>query len=424
MAKDARYDGLLGIIEQDRQELVELCLKLGNIPSPHGQERRVGQAVMDWLNQNGIQAALQLITPESVNVVGVLPGSGDGASLIYNAHLDTGAELRPDAAEAEKKIQTAWVDGELIFGKGVINDKAQLCAFMIAARAIRRAGLQLRGDLTVTGVAFETGGPSVDEFQGVNFPGEGFGAKWLIDRGVTADYALVGETSSFGVVTAECGAAYLKIRVHGREIYTPRLQRGASLREHPNVFLKAAHVVLALEKWAIGYEEREKQTFLGGTFVPKAQVLEMRGDGGVAEPSARCDIYLDVRLVPGKSPRAVKKEIEQALRGTGIDGEVTVFQYSRGYIAQNAEPLIAAVEDSHRQVFGSSTPAPSSAEVSMWRDLNAFNEAGIPSICYGPPRQRETFSGAQNRAMKIDDLVAATKVYALTAVRVCGDANA
>ena len=56
----------------------------------------------------------------------------------------------------------------------------------------------------------------------------------------------------------------------------------------------------------------------------------------------------------------------------------------------------------------------------MWRDLNVFNEVGIPSVCYGPPRQREPLSGAGNRAMKIADLIAATKVYALTALKVCG----
>ena len=56
----------------------------------------------------------------------------------------------------------------------------------------------------------------------------------------------------------------------------------------------------------------------------------------------------------------------------------------------------------------------------MWRDLNVFNEVGIPSICYGPPRQREAMSGAGNRAMKIADLVQATKVYALAALELCG----
>ena len=420
MKKDKSYDELLELIEKDRAELVDLCLRLGNTPSPHARERRVGEAVIDWLNKNGIVAFLQFITEESVNAVGVIPGSGDGTSLIFNAHMDTGPELPPDASEAQRKIEGAWAEGDLIFGKGVINDKAQLCAFMIAARAIKRSGFRLKGDLTITGVAFETGSPSVDECQGINYPGEGFGTKWLVDRGVTADYALVGETSGFGVVKAECGAVWLKIRVKGREIYTPRLERGSSLKEHPNAFLKTAHLLLALEEWAIKYEQRERHEFPGGTIIPKAQVIEVRGEGGVTRPSPHCDVYIDVRLVPGKKPLTIKQEIERLVRALNIDCDVSVFQYSRGYIAKNAELLISAIEEAHRYVFGTEPPAPPSAEVSMWRDLNVFNEVGIPSVCYGPPRQREAMSGAQNRAMKISDLIAATKVYALTALALCG----
>ena len=56
----------------------------------------------------------------------------------------------------------------------------------------------------------------------------------------------------------------------------------------------------------------------------------------------------------------------------------------------------------------------------MWRDLNIFNEVGIPSVCYGPGRQKELYSGWQDRAMKISDLVEATKVYALTIMSLCG----
>ena len=420
MQKGKIYDDLLASIDADRQELVDLCLKLGNTASPHGKERRVGEAVLAWLKECGIHGSLQFITDESVNAVAAIPGSGNGTSLIFNAHMDTGPELGPDATEADKKIEGAWTEGDLIFGKGVINDKAQLCAFMIAARAIKKSGIRLRGDLTITAVAFETGGPSIDEYQGVNHPGEGFGTKWVVDRGVTADYALVGETSGFGIVRAECGAVWLKVRVRGREVYTPRYERGASIKENPNAFARAAHVILALEEWAIQYQQKEKLEFEGGTIIPKAQVMNVRGTGGVSQASATCDIYLDIRLVPGKKPEAVKKDVERVVRGLGIDCEVSAFQYSRGHVAENAEPLIAAIEEAHRYVFGTEPPLPPSAEVSMWRDLNVFNEVGIPSVCYGPPRQREPLSGAGNRAMKISDLVAATKVYALTALSVCG----
>jgi acetylornithine deacetylase/succinyl-diaminopimelate desuccinylase-like protein len=420
MERNSIYDQVMSQIEGDREELVKLCLDLGNTASPHGKERKVGEKVLAWLKANGIEGSLQFITEQSVNAIARIRGLGNGPSLILNAHLDTGPELTAEASEAAKKIEGSWVDGDLIFGKGVINDKAQLCAFMIASSAIKKIGIRLKGDLTITGVAFETGTPSVDEYQGVNFPGEGFGTKWLVDRGVTADYALVGETSGFGIVQAECGAAWFKIRIYGRELYTPRLERGTSLREHPNVFVKVAHVVQALEQWAIDYEGREQYESSAGTIIPKAQVVHVRAPGDIGHPAEFCDIYFDVRLVPEKKPEMIEKELEKLVRSLNLEFDITPFQYSRGHIAKNAEPLIAALEASHRYVFGTEPPKPPSAEVSMWRDLNVFNEVGIPSVCYGPPRQREAMSGGQNRAMKIADLVTATKVYALTILGLCG----
>lgn len=420
MERNPAFDKVVKHIEGARGELLELCLQLGNTSSPHGQERTVGQAVLDWLKQYEIYGQLQLITERSVNAVATIPGGGDGKSLIFNAHMDTGPELPADASDQAKKLETAWVEGDMLFGKGMINDKAQLCAFMIAMSALKRAGVQLNGDLTLTAVASETGNPSIDAFQGIDFPGEGFGTKWLVDRGAVADYALVGETSGFGIVQAECGAAWFKIRVKGREVYTPRYERGTSIQENPNAFAKAAHVIQAFEDWAVQYEKRETIEFAGGTIIPKAQIVEVRGGAGVGRPNATCDIFTDVRIAPGKNPLAVQRELAAAILKTNLDCEISLFQYSRGHIAENAEPLIDAVRSAHRYVFGSEPPQPPSAETSMWRDLNVFNEVGIPSVCYGPPRQREPLSGAQNRAMKIDDLVQATKVYVLSAMILCG----
>lgn len=420
MGKSPIYHKLIDSIEKSGKDLVDLCLQLGNMPSYHGKERKLGEAVLAWLGSCGINGELQLITEESVNAVATLAGSGTGKSLIWNAHMDTGPELAPDASELEKKLDTAWIDGEMLFGKGMINDKAQLCAFMIALRAIKEAGIRLKGDLILTAVAFETGNPSIDQHQGIDFPGEGFGTKWVVDRGVVADYALVGETSGFGIVQAECGAAWFKVRVKGREVYTPRFERGRSIQENPNAFAKAAHVIMAIEEWAVEYEKRETMEFAGGTIIPKAQIVQARGAERVGRPSPFCDLFIDVRIVPGKNPMAVKQQLIAVVHKLAIECEVSLFQYSRGYIAKGAEPLISAVTAAHRYVFNSEPPKPPSAETSMWRDLNVFNEVGIPSICYGPPRQRESLSGAQNRAMKISDLVQATKVYALTALILCG----
>ena len=124
-----------------RNDLVDLCLHLGNMPSYHGKERKFGEAVLAWLGDCGDRRRAAIRSPsESVNAVATLRGTGTGKSLIWNAHMDTGPELAPDASDAERKLETAWIDGDMLFGKGMINDKAQLCAFMIAMRAIKEAG--------------------------------------------------------------------------------------------------------------------------------------------------------------------------------------------------------------------------------------------------------------------------------------------
>ncbi len=415
MDEVSSYERVVNLIEEDRQELVDLCLNLGNTPSPNGRERSVAEKVVAWFKENGIKGFLQPITETSCNAVGVIRGSDDGTSLVVNAHIDTtGPETERNAPEGAKKIAGAWVEGDTIFGHGVVNDKGQLCAFMIAARAIKKAGIRLKGDLAIAGVAFETGKPSVDEFQGINYPGNGLGTKWLVDRGVTADYALVGETSGFGIIRAECGGVRLKVRIEGRHVYTPRLERKSSFGENPDSLVKMAHAVLAIDEWAKTYEEREKREFPWGVMIPKGRVTNVRPSGG------NCDLYVDVYILPGKNPRDIKREIEHVTRGLGLDCEATVYQYSRGYVAENAEPLIDALTKSHRYVFGSDPPKPASPELSMWRDVNVFNEVGIPSVCYGPPRQKELISGWQDRAMRISDLVRATSVYALTMMNLCG----
>ena len=51
----------------------------------------------------------------------------------------------------------------------------------------------------------------------------------------------------------------------------------------------------------------------------------------------------------------------------------------------------------------------------MWRDINCFNELRIPSLTYGPG----VSSGGGKYAMKIDNMILGSKLYALTAIDLC-----
>ncbi|MDP6086667.1 MAG: peptidase M20, partial [Nitrospinota bacterium] len=80
-------DAVLAAI--DKKELVDLSLRLGNILSPTGHEAPMGEAVFDWLDDNGFHPRKMEAAPGRNNVVAVLKGTGGGKSLIFNGHMDT-----------------------------------------------------------------------------------------------------------------------------------------------------------------------------------------------------------------------------------------------------------------------------------------------------------------------------------------------
>jgi len=53
----------------------------------------------------------------------------------------------------------------------------------------------------------------------------------------------------------------------------------------------------------------------------------------------------------------------------------------------------------------------------MWRDVNIFNEVGIPAATFGFPRK--TAPGLNEKFVDIDYLIDCPKMYALVALDIC-----
>lgn len=425
------------IVDGQRQELVDLCLGLGNARDYAGDEIEVAQAVEAWLAEAGIETRVQRIDRTSANAVGILRGSGDRStsarSLILNAHMDTQGAAPAAGEDEERRLRGAHEQDGLLFGNGLANDKAQLAAQMIAVRAIVQAGIRLRETLYVTGVAQETGAPPErgEEIEGWSGIGprtsqvrEGYGARWLVEHGIVADYALVGEITDFRLGLGQAGYLRLRIAVPGHLRYTPLLIRGETPSDNLNPFERAGHVISALESWATDYERTDALDFGKGTIVPRAQVCEVAAGGlPFTEVSDSCNVFFDVRLVPGARPVEILDRVRQALGATGLDCEVSPYDYRRGYLAEDADPLSDSLGRAHRRVFDEEMEFAESGPISTWRDTNAFNEAGIPAVCYGGCARSAFLGGGlagDRRPMAVDDLLALSKVYALTALDVCG----
>lgn len=198
-----------------------------------------------------------------------------------------------------------------------------------------------------------------------------------------------------------------------------------------------AYLIEKLEEWAQRYERENARVYPEGPVLPKVVVGAVRG--GVpyrpARTSGLCSAYVDVRVPPDRSLRDVEREFRAFVDSLGLGARVETFLARRGWAAQGAEPLVEALARAHRQVRGSDPPPGAPEERSMWRDINAFNEWGIPAVTFGPPRHllgaEEAASlppaardpGSQAKYFLRQDMVQAAQVYALTALSVCGVAG-
>lgn len=404
-------------------ELVALALELGNIDSPHGREGPAAEYVYQWLIRQGMAARKIGMFPDRFNVLGAIPGAGDGYSLIFNSHLDTSRhpDDRWSLRDARAPINRgAWREGDTLFGEGIVNDKGPMAAFLIAAKAIREGGIRLRGDLLLSAVPGEIGTEPVDEFAAPEYLSKEVGTRYLIQHGGVADFALVAEGTDFGMAWVEAGKAFFKVTVFGEpQIYAPFLPALPASATHPNAIVRAASLVPAIQDWAAGYEKRFEYRGEGGTIVPKVCIGAIRGGNPyhVTRTSEVCALYLDVRTIPDQDPLEIRRELAGLLRDRGIPGEVELFLHRRAYEARRPGPLLESLRRAHRQVFGSEVAMAAPVYSSMWRDVSVFNEMGIPAVTYGPPRS------FQQRAVRIKDLVDAARVYAALAVDLCNRAK-
>ena len=413
---------LLARIEGARDDLSDLALRLGNTFGPVGQEAATAAEVHAWYLENGIESQLQPIIPGRANVIARLPGSGTGRTLLFNAHLDTEAS----GADYDNLMQVADInrlgarrEGERLFGHTVLNDRGCMAVFMIAGRALRQSAIRLEGDVLLSSVVGETGQSPVDEYQGLQYEGKGFGSTHMLQQGLRADFALVAETTNNAIGWYNCGAIYFKVTLRGRNMYTPRLIRTESLADHPNAIVKAATAIQAIESWAIDRERTMTRQTRCGVVRPKAQVGAFRG--GIPwrpnRSSPYAALYVDVRTLPGEDPAEVTASLSTALDGAGVGAELTATMIKAGHEGRNVEPLIDAISAAHQLVRGGPPPAEAeSAVLSMWRDTNVFNPAGIPAVTFGPSRGRADIQGEGH--FELDDLVAAAKMYALTALQI------
>ncbi len=345
------------------------------------------------------------------NVVAVFKGSAPtGKAVMIQGHCDVvqvGSHWTEDPFGGERK------EGK-IFGRGAVDMKGGMAAAVGAIEALRDAGVTLREDLIVASVADEEAG--------------GMGTLSLVDRGYRAPGgAIVPEATNLNIAPLCRGILWGRVTLHGR----------------------AGHIELERKPWreggavdAIDYghrlldaiRERNAQwandPLKNHQYLPiPCQIYVAQLDAGEFPTTyaASCTLTFNAQYLPVQKDAnglgsIVKHELEELFGGfvTGDDWfdehPPTVEWLVDADCGEtpDSEPVVTATLAAARQVGLSSELQGCMSHTDMGLQI----DDGTPTINFGPGHMGVAHQADEH--VLETDLLAATKVMALTIAELCG----
>ena len=287
-----KEEKVLSCIDDD--EVVELCSDLARIPSFSGEEGPCARFLAGRLRELGFEeVSLQEVEPGRPNVIGVLRGDGSGPSFMFNGHLD----IDPLPADyAEPHWRPVRKDGKL-FGIGIGNMKAGDAAMVMAAVALKRSGLKLRGDVIVAGV--------VGELQG------GIGTRYMLDHGLVPDLAIVPEPTACNVRTIHAGVLECLVHVSGKTAWIGN----RDILDNVHAIEQMAKAVDALKAIKFRHQARPDLPNLPNLVIGGI-IGGLTADYIIWRPAMvpdYCTLVIDVRLAPDMTLESTAQDLRAAL---------------------------------------------------------------------------------------------------------------
>ncbi|MDO8362576.1 MAG: M20/M25/M40 family metallo-hydrolase [Actinomycetota bacterium] len=245
------------------------------------------------------------------------------------------------------------MDGERLYGRGVLDTKGGLAAAMLVAASF--ADGELAGDLIVAAVADEESGS--------------IGTEALV-REWSADGAVVLEPTDLQVIASHRGFAVVEATVRGRATHTSRADRGA------NAVHEAVKVVTAVQAldaaWAAGDPDPVCR--------PTVMVNRLHSESELFTVPARCALTIEMRTTGSAAEQQVRQVIDAVRAASPAVVECSLVM-QRAPLAQPADHLLAtALQRAAAQNDVDSTVA----AAPYWTDAALHSGVGTPAVVFGP----------------------------------------
>jgi len=429
----------------DLDGLVAFLRELIAIPSLDGDESPAQRRVAAWMRASGLETdewpidlgevrrhpdhCAEVERDEALGVVGwygekaagrAAEGSDAGPhvrgrDLLLNGHIDV-VPVGDRAAWSASPWDPAVRDGR-VYGRGAVDMKGGLCCALFVAKAIRDAGIRLRGRLSVASVVGEEDG--------------GTGTLATILRGHVADGAIVAEPTGLRVITAQAGSLMFRLIVHGLSAHGCVREEGVSAVEK---FMPLFGALRRLEAERCGAGDEAGATAAGDPRSPlfSRYRLPWPIEIGTLRAGDWASSVPDTLVAEGRFGVAIGEEVAAARRAleAAIAGAAATDPWLAGHppevewwggrfdpaVTDPADPIVGCLVESATVVGGRS---PSIEGVTYGADMRLLVNLGrIPTVLFGPGDVR--VAHMPDEYVPIDELRSAARTLVVTALRFCG----
>jgi acetylornithine deacetylase/succinyl-diaminopimelate desuccinylase family protein len=343
-------------------------------------------------------------------ILGTLHGRKQNPLLGFNGHADVVPVEFP--SKWKHSPFEPVVEGDKLYGRGACDMKGGLGSMIMAAKALVSAGIQLDGTLVIAAVPGEETG--------------GWGSESTLKK-KDWDAIVIGEPTELSINPACNGITTFCVKVNGKSSHASMPEKGI------NAIDKMLTVLNAFES----YKERLSKRVhpLSGAPAFVSSIIE--GGWRTVIVADECTLHITTHMIPGETTESRYSEVLEILddlKKNDPDLEVNMLDWKGQPITlplpktgQNRprldpteisveEPVVQAMLNGSREALGKEL----SIGGSRYACDSPFyvNEGNIPTLALGPGNIEQAHT--YDEWVDVQQLVEATKVYALGAMRFLG----
>jgi acetylornithine deacetylase/succinyl-diaminopimelate desuccinylase-like protein len=384
----------------DPEAIARDTLEFVKVKSETGREGDGSLFLADLLGREGFDVTLDEVEPNRPNVYAFIKGShslplSHSPTLLFNGHTDTIPIGNSDPPGR---------DGDWVIGRGTEDMKGGLVAMVHAASALRETGVQLAGDLWLTGVI------------GHETPvGKKEGPRRLIEHlrtGKVRTDAIIIVEGPCAIWAASLGSTIFTITITSERgpIHTIKIPYA----DNPARWL--GRLLFEFEKMEDRFDSSPRHPLCGreqlNVGIVRAGDYPNRLPTPITVTGTR-------RWTPGKRRDDVLAEFQGICDRLGTESglrfSVSLEGHREPFETPINHPVVRALKKASEAVAGKT---PEVVGMGLVGDANLYvNDGGVPTVYYGPAHET---AHSDHERVSAGQLAHCAKVYALAAMEFCG----